>query len=248
MLQGKYALVTGGNRGIGKGIVEDLAKQGANVVFTYRSNAEMADDLVETLKALYPEQQFVAACCDIASEQDIDVLFEQQIDPLEKLDILVSNAGITADGMMITMESEVWNSVITTNLTGSFLLAKKAGYKMLLQREGSIVMISSVAGVYGNAGQTNYAASKAGLIGMAKSLSKELAPRNIRVNVVAPGFIETDMTGYMSDKERKEMKGKIAMKRMGTVDDVANVVTFLASEKAQYVTGQTLVVDGGLVI
>lgn len=248
MLQGKYALVTGGSRGIGKGIVESLAKQGASVLFTYRHNAEMAEDLAQTLKANYPEQQFIAACCDIASEQDIDTLFEQHVEPLEKLDILISSAGITADGMMITMESDTWRSVINTNLTGSFLLAKKAGYKMLLQREGSIVLISSVAGVYGNAGQTNYAASKAGMIGMAKSLSKELAPRNIRVNVVAPGFIETDMTAYMSDKERKEMKGKIAMKRMGSVVDVANAVTFLASENAQYITGQTLVVDGGLVI
>ncbi len=248
MMQGQYALVTGGSRGIGRAIVEEFARQGANVLFTYRSQEGAAQDLKSTLESQFPDQTFMAIQCDASSEQDIEKLCETHLEGVPSLDILVNNAGITRDGLMVTMGSDQWRDVIDTNLTGVFLLTRKVAYKMLLQRKGSIVTISSVAGVYGNAGQTNYSAAKAGLIGMSKSLSKEMAARNIRVNVVAPGFIETDMTAYLSDKDKKDLLTKVGMKKMGQVEDVAQAVSFLASDKAKYITGQTLVVDGGLVI
>jgi 3-oxoacyl-[acyl-carrier protein] reductase len=248
MFSGKNVVVTGGSRGIGKGIVEEFAANGANLLFTYNSNKDAAISVKSDLESSYPNQAFTAVQCDVSQQKNVEKLFDQHIDPLEKVDVLVNNAGITDDGLMIMLNGDQWNSVIQTNLNGCFYLTQKLAFKMVRNKSGNIINISSVAGVYGNAGQCNYAAAKAGLIGMSKSLSKELAPRNIRVNAIAPGYIETDMTQNMSDQDRKGILEKVGLKRMGLVSDIAHMAVFLASEKAQYITGQTLVVDGGLVI
>lgn len=248
MFNNKNVVITGGSRGIGKGLVEAFADKGANVVFTYVSNEVAAFDLKKELDRLYPDQIFTAAQCDASKLANIEALFEQHIDPLDSVDVLINNAGITDDSLAVMMSSESWDRVIQTNLNGCFYLTQKVAFKMLRNKAGNIINISSVAGVYGNAGQANYAASKAGVIGMSKSLSKELAPRNIRVNVIAPGFIETEMTDKMADDVKKDMLTKVSMKRMGQVKDVANAAMFLASENAQYITGQTLLIDGGLAL
>ncbi|MEL6678821.1 MAG: 3-oxoacyl-ACP reductase FabG, partial [Pseudomonadota bacterium] len=200
------------------------------------------------LRARYPDQTFTAVKCDASDPEQVKAFFEEHLDELETLDVLVNNAGITSDGLMATMTQDQWSNVINTNLGGVFNMTQQVLMKLILQRSGAIVNVSSVAGVYGNAGQVNYAAAKSGLIGLTKSLSKELVGRNIRVNALAPGFIDTDMTSDMNDKAKGEILGKIGMKRMGGAEDIANAATFLASDRAAYITGQTLVVDGGLVI
>lgn len=248
MFKGKNIAVTGGSRGIGRAIVCDFAAQGANVWFTYRSNAAASEELVADLSEKFPGQSFTAVQCDAANPEDIDRFYRDHLDGLDHLDALVNNAGVTQDSLAAMMTPEQWSQVINTNLTGVFAMIQKIIMKMILQRSGAIVNVSSVAGVYGNAGQANYAAAKAGLIGLTKSLSKELVGRSIRVNALAPGFIDTDMTKDMGEKARKDVLGKIGMKRMGQAEDIANAATFLASDKAAYITGQTLVVDGGLVL
>ena len=248
MFQGKNIVVSGGSRGIGKAIVEEFAEQGGNVWFTYNSNAQAADDLKSELESRYPDQQFVAMQCDISDQDQVEKVFSSYLDGLDSVDVLINNAGITEDGLIVMMSPEQWCKVIQTNLTGTFYLTQKLAFKMLRQPSSTIINISSVAGVYGNAGQSNYAASKSGLIGMSKSLSKELASRNIRVNAIAPGFIDTDMTAKLSEKDRKELLEKIGLKRMGEASDVAHAAAFLASDKAQYITGQTLIIDGGLAL
>lgn len=248
MFHGKNIVVTGGSRGIGKAVVETCAEQGGNVLFTYLSNEALAVELSEELHARYPGQRFVPVRCDISRLESVQHLVDTHLDDLDAIDVLINNAGIADDAMMIMMAPEQWHKVIQTNLTGVFYLTQKIAYRMLRQKRGNIVTVSSFTGVYGNAGQTNYAAAKAGVIGMSKSLSKELANRNIRINVVAPGFIETDMTASLTDEMRKFYLEKIGLNRMGQASDVANAVAFLASENARYITGQTLVVDGGLVI
>ncbi|SOH94996.1 3-oxoacyl-[acyl-carrier-protein] reductase [Monaibacterium marinum] len=248
MFKGKNVAVTGGSRGIGRAIVAEFASQGADVWFTYRSNDEVARTLTRELAEKYPGQHFTAVRCDAANADDVRAFFDEHLDGLEQLDVLVNNAGITQDGLMAAMTLDQWSSVIDTNLTGVFTMTQQVLMKLMLQRSGAIVNVSSVAGVYGNAGQVNYAAAKSGLIGMTKSLSKEVVSRNIRVNALAPGFIDTDMTSDMTEKAKKDILGKIGMKRMGMAADIANAVTFLASDRAAYITGQTLVVDGGLVL
>lgn len=248
MFEGKNVAVTGGSRGIGRAIVREFAAQGANVWFTYHSNSAAADELAEELRTRFQGQTFTPVKCDSANHEDILRFYNDHLEPLESLDALVNNAGITQDGLAATMTFDQWSSVINTNLTGAFVMIQTIIMKMIMQRSGAIINVSSVAGVYGNAGQANYAAAKAGLIGLTKSLSKELVGRKIRVNALAPGFIDTDMTKDMDEKSRKDVLGKIGMKRMGQAEDIANAATFLASSKASYITGQTLVVDGGLVI
>lgn len=248
MYKDKNIVVTGGSRGIGKAIVEEFAALGANVIFTYKSNEVAAAELRSTLAASYPEQSFISYQCDIGQHHQVEEFYNSQLDPLKTLDVVINNAGITQDGLMMMMTPEQWQNVIQTNLTGAFYLTQMVIFKMVRKKRGAIINISSVAGVYGNAGQCNYAAAKAGMIGMSTSLSKELASRNIRVNVIAPGFIDTDMTDKMSEEEKGKIVEKIGMKRMGQATDVAHAAVFLGSDKAGYITGQTLVVDGGLVI
>lgn len=248
MFKGKNIVVTGGSRGIGRAIVTEFANKGANIWFTYRSNANEANGLVHQLSQDHPDQNFTAVQCDISVSKDVHNFFEDHLDGLEKLDVLVNNAGITQDGLMAVMTQDQWSSVINTNLTGVFTMTQQVLMKLITQRSGAIVNVSSVAGVYGNAGQVNYAAAKSGLIGLTKSLAKELVSRNIRVNALAPGFIETDMTSEMPEQTKKDIISKIGMKRMGNVAEIANATAFLASEQAAYITGQTLIVDGGLVL
>ena len=248
MFQGKNIAVTGGSRGIGRAIVCEFATQGANVWFTYLSNAEAAEALAAEMRAAYPGQTFTPVQCDASRQADIDRFYSEHIEQLDHLDALVNNAGITQDGLAATMTAQQWSSVIDTNLTGVFAMIQKIIMKMVLQRSGAIINVSSVAGVYGNAGQVNYSAAKAGLIGMTKSLAKELVGRKIRVNALAPGFIDTDMTRDMDEAARKDIVGRIGMKRMGRAEEIASAASFLASDRAAYITGQTLVVDGGLVL
>ncbi len=248
MFSGKNVVVTGGNRGIGKGIVEEFAVNGADVLFTYNSDRDAANLVKSNLESHYPGQKFTAVQCDISQQESVEKLFDEHVDQLDSIDVLVNNAGITDDGLMIMLSGNQWDSVIQTNLNGCFYLTQKIAFKMVRNKSGNIINISSVSGVYGNVGQCNYAAAKAGMIGMSKSLSKELSPANIRVNIIAPGYIETDMTQKMSDQDRIKITEKIGLKRIGKVCDIAHMAVFLASEKAQYITGQTFVVDGGLVI
>ncbi|HYE94724.1 MAG TPA: 3-oxoacyl-[acyl-carrier-protein] reductase [Rubricoccaceae bacterium] len=243
-LSGKNALVTGGTRGIGRAIVEALAGAGANVAFTYRSSSETADALKADLEG--KGRQALAIQGDAADPAHAEAAVQAVLDAWGTLDALVLNAGITRDTLMIRMTEEDWDAVLDTNLKGAFHFCKAAYRPMMKQRGGSIVTIASVVGVMGNAGQANYAASKAGLIGFTKSLARELAGRGVRANVVAPGYIATDMTAAMGDKAQEAMQGQIPLGRVGAPEDVAAAVCFLASDAAAYVTGHVLHVDGGL--
>ena len=240
-LSGKTVLVTGGTRGIGRAIVDRAAQAGANVAFTYRSSSDTADALVADLG----EDRALGIQADAASADDAAASVQAVLDKWGAIDGLVVNAGITRDGLMIRMDAQAWQDVIDTNLTGAFHVAKAAYRPMMKQRAGSIVTISSVVGVMGNAGQANYAASKAGLIGFTKSLARELAGRGVRANVVAPGYVETDMTADLGPAAEKLMD-QIPLARLGQPDDIAAAVLFLLSDAAAYVTGQVLCVDGGM--
>jgi 3-oxoacyl-[acyl-carrier protein] reductase len=240
-LSGKTVLVTGGTRGIGRAIVDAAAAAGANVAFTYRSSSDVADALVAELG----DDRALGIQADAASGEDAAAAVQAVLDTWGRIDGLVVNAGITRDGLMIRMDAEAWQAVIDTNLTGAFHVAKAAYRPMMKQRAGSIVTISSVVGVMGNAGQANYAASKAGLIGFTKSLARELAGRGVRANVIAPGYVETDMTADLGPAAEKLM-GQIPLARLGQPNDIAAAVLFLLSDAASYVTGQVLCVDGGM--
>ena len=241
-LSGKTVLVTGGTRGIGRAIVDAASQAGANVAFTYRSSAETAD----ALAAEIGEGRALALQADAASADDAGASVEAVLEKWGAIDGLVVNAGITRDGLMIRMDADAWQQVIDTNLTGAFHVCKAAYRPMMKQRAGSIVTVSSVVGVTGNAGQANYAASKAGLIGFTKSLARELGGRGVRANVVAPGYIETDMTAGLGDAVTESMEGQIPLKRLGQPQDIAAAVLFLLSDAAAYVTGHVLHVDGGM--
>ena len=242
LLEGKTAIVTGGTRGIGRGIVRVLAEHGANVVFTARNPAFEA---VENEVAA-----FGVRAKGFASDASVFAQAEELIDATVKefggVDVLVNNAGITRDALLMRMSEEQWNEVLRVNLTSVFNMTKAVQKIMLKQKHGSIINISSVVGVSGNAGQANYAASKAGIIGFSKSIAKELGARNLRTNVVAPGFIETEMTEKLSDEVRKSWAEQIPLHRAGTPEDVARVVLFLASELSDYVNGQVINVCGGM--
>ncbi|PCI27117.1 MAG: beta-ketoacyl-ACP reductase [SAR324 cluster bacterium] len=242
-LKGSIALVTGGTRGIGKAIVLSLAKAGATVCFTGRS-PEPAATLEAELKSLGAEGRFFQG--DIADFEQSQEMVKSIVKEFGKIDILVNNAGITRDMLFMKMKPADWDQVINTNLTGMFNTCKAVVRPMMKKRYGRIINISSVVGFTGNPGQTNYAASKAGMIGFSKSFAKEVASRNITCNVIAPGFIATEMTDAIPEAEREKLNATIPMQRMGTVDDIANGVLFLASSMASYVTGTTLHINGGM--
>ncbi len=242
--EGKTAIVTGGSRGIGRGIAERLAAGGANVLITYASNAAAAEEVVQALTAMGVKAGAISA--DASDPESAAKIIDAAKELGGTVDILVNNAGITRDNLLIRMKDEEFDAVIATNLRGVYSMMKAVAKPMMKQRYGRIVNISSVVGVYGNAGQVNYAAAKAGVIGMTKSVAKELGSRGITCNAVAPGFIDTDMTAVLPEETREQLKKGIVLGRLGTVEDIAEAVAFLASDKASYVTGQVLEVAGGL--
>ena len=245
LLNNKTALITGGSRGIGRGIVRAFVEQGANVAFTYHSNQQAAIDLVNELSS--DSDRIIKAYQSNASDfQQTQELISKILEDFNGLDILVNNAGITKDNLLLRMEETDFDRVLEVNLKSVFNHTKATLRNFLKQRNGSIIHISSIIGIQGNAGQVNYAASKAGIIGFSKSLAKELGSRNIRSNVIAPGFIETDMTSQLSEQAIKSLTDHIALKRTGKAIDVANTAVFFASELSSYITGQVLVVDGGM--
>ena len=244
LLENKTAIVTGGSRGIGRSICLELAKEGANVVTCYASGAAGAEETVKLCEELGVKAMAIKA--DVANGEEVATMVDKVKAEFGSIDILVNNAGITKDNLMLKMTEDDFEQVIDTNLKGAFLFTKNVSKIMLKQRAGKIINISSVVGVRGNAGQVNYSASKAGLIGMTKSVAKELASRGITCNAVAPGFIETDMTAKLPEAVVDEMKKTIPMKCMGSGEDIANLVAFLASDNARYITGQVICVDGGM--
>jgi 3-oxoacyl-[acyl-carrier protein] reductase len=244
LLSGKTALVTGASKGIGKGIAVKLAEQGANVAFTYLSSVEKGDALEKELAAYGIKAKGYRS--DASDFKQADDLVNQVVADFGTIDILVNNAGITKDGLLMRMTEEQWDSVINTNLKSVFNMTKAVQRPMLKQRSGSIINVSSVVGVKGNAGQANYSASKAGINGFTKSIALELGSRNIRCNAVAPGFIETEMTEVLNPETVKQWRESIPLKRGGTPEDVANVIMFLASDLSAYVSGQIINVCGGM--
>lgn len=243
-LQGKTAIVTGGGRGIGRAICLEFAAQGANVVINYAGNSEAAEKTAADCEALGAKAAIIKA--DVSKAEDVDAIFALAIEEFGKVDILVNNAGVTKDKLIMAMSEEDFDKVVDTNLKGAFLCMKAASKLMMKQRSGRIINMSSVVGVRGNAGQVNYAASKAGIIGMTKSLAKELAGRNVMVNAIAPGFIDTDMTAVLSDKVKEAILGDIPMKKLGKPEDIAKTAAFFAQDEAGYITGQVICVDGGM--
>ena len=243
-LEGKIALVTGASQGLGRAIALKLAANGADVAIIYVGPEEPALETKGGIEAL--GRRAVCYPCDVRDEQAVEATVAQVKKDLGKVDILVNNAGVTRDGLVMMMKEADFDTVIDTNLKGTFLCMKAVSRIMMKQRYGRIVNLSSVVGLRGNAGQVNYAASKAGVVGMTKSLAKELASRGVTVNAVAPGFIETDMTAAMPQAAKDAMMPTIPMQRLGQPEDVARAVAFLASDEAAYVTGQVLAVDGGM--
>ena len=241
---GKTAVVTGGSRGLGRAVCLELAAGGANVVLCYAGNENAANETAAACEAL--GAKVLAVRCDVADSAQVKALMGEALKVFGRIDILVNNAGITRDGLLMMMKETDFDDVINTNLKGAFLCMKAVARTMMKQRYGRIVNLSSVVGLRGNAGQVNYAASKAGVIGMTKSLAKELASRGVTVNAVAPGFIETDMTAAMPEAAKTATLAAIPMGRMGAAEDVAKAVAFLASEEAGYITGQVVAVDGGM--
>jgi len=244
LLERKVAIVTGASRGIGKAIAQQFIAQGAKVAFTYRSSAEAAKALEDELSAGGGTVQGFQS--DAASMTDAERLVKEVVEAFGTVDIVINNAGITDDTLLMRMTEEQWDRVISVNLKSCFNLTKAVMRTMLKARAGSIVNISSVVGVQGNAGQANYAASKAGILGFTKSVALELGSRNIRCNAIAPGFIDTDMTRALADEQRDFLQSQIPLGRLGSPDDVAAAVAFLASDAARYITGETLHVNGGL--
>ena len=246
LLEGKVALVTGGSRGIGRAIALKLAGEGAAVAINYAGNAKAAEEVKASIEAAGGKAMVVQA--DVSSAEAVDAMVEAVGNELGGIDILVNNAGITRDGLLMRMKEADWDAVINTNLKGLFYCTKAVSKLMMKKRSGRIVNMASVVGLTGNAGQANYAAAKSGVIGFSKSMAKELASRGITVNMVAPGYIETDMTAVLSDKVREAMISTVPLARAGQAEDVAGAVLFLVSDCASYVTGQVINVDGGMVM
>ncbi|MFD1735783.1 3-oxoacyl-[acyl-carrier-protein] reductase [Bacillus salitolerans] len=246
MIEGKVALVTGASRGIGKAIALELASKGATVAINYAGSEAKANEVVDEIKSM--GQEAIAIQADVSSSEDVTNMIKTVVDTYGRLDILVNNAGITRDNLLMRMKEEEWDAVINTNLKGVFHCTKGVTRQMMKQRSGKIINIASIVGVSGNPGQANYVAAKAGVIGLTKTTAKELASRNINVNVVAPGFITTDMTDELPEDVKNEMLKQIPLARFGEPTDIAKVVSFLASDDSKYMTGQTLHVDGGMVM
>jgi 3-oxoacyl-[acyl-carrier protein] reductase len=242
----KVALITGGTRGIGKAIALELAANGINIVINYRAESADMANLKKQIEENKVECFFVKA--DISKFEECEKMVEQIMNKFGRIDILVNNAGITKDTLLMRMKKEDFEEVININLNGTFNCTRNVIPHMVKQRSGRIINVSSVVGVAGNAGQTNYSASKAGIIGFTKSLAREVASRNILVNAIAPGFIETNMTNVLSDNVKENILNQIPLKRMGTSEEVARVVKFLTSEDSSYITGQVIHIDGGMVM
>ncbi|MEC2077014.1 3-oxoacyl-[acyl-carrier-protein] reductase [Metabacillus fastidiosus] len=240
----RVALVTGASRGIGRAIAIDLAKQGINVAVNFSGNEAKANEVVDEIKALGADAFAIKA--DVSNGDDVQAMVKEVISRFGSLDILVNNAGITRDNLLMRMKDSEWDDVINTNLKGVFLCTKAVTRQMMKQRSGRIINITSIVGASGNAGQANYVAAKAGVIGLTKTTAKELAARNITVNAVAPGFIATDMTDELTEDVKASLLTQIPLAALGDPDDIANAVTFLASERSSYITGQTIHVNGGM--
>jgi len=246
LLQNKVALITGASRGIGRQIAMVFAEEGAQTILTARST-----ELLESLKQEIVQKKLKVPffmSMDVTKEESVQQVVDKALDKYEGIDILVNNAGVTRDGLLVRMTESDWNDVLNTNLKGAFFVTKAVAKIMMRRRAGRIINVASVVGMTGNPGQANYAASKAGLIALTKSVAKELASRNILVNAIAPGFIDTEMTKDLPESVKQEVLRVIPMKRFGTVDDVAQVALYLASDQSRYVTGQVITVDGGMVM
>jgi 3-oxoacyl-[acyl-carrier protein] reductase len=248
LLNDKKVLITGGSRGIGAGLVRAVLQEGAEAAFFFRRSAEAAETLCKEMSDLYPDQRCLAIQCDVADTHGMQEAVRNVTLELGGINVLVNNAGLSRDAAFARMAREQWDEVIDTNLGSMFNVTQPLTLQFVKQRSGSIINMTSAAGVYGSSGQANYAASKAGIIGFTKALSKEIAEFGVRVNAVAPGFIETDMIAIMPEERLKHMRSRIPAGRLGTLSDVAHVVCFLASDKAAYITGQVIQVDGGLTL
>lgn len=246
MEERKVVFVTGGSRGIGKAIALKYAQNGYNVVINYVSDKTNVEELKKKFEELKVECLIEKA--DVSKSEEVEQIVKKTIEKFKKIDVLINNAGITRDGLLMRMKEEDFDKVIEINLKGTFLVTKSVIPYMLKKRDGKIINLASVVGVTGNAGQCNYSASKAGIIGFTKSIAKELASRNIRANAIAPGFIDTDMTSVLSDEVKDSIKAQIPMKRMGTAQEIANVAYFLGCEESSYITGQVINIDGGMVM
>ena len=246
MEERKVAFITGGSRGIGKEVTTKFAENGYNIVINYVSDKTDVEALRKEWEAKGVEALILKA--DVTKAEEVENVVKTAVDTFGKIDVLVNNAGITRDNLLMRMSEEEFDKVIETNLKGTFVVTKAVTKYMMKKRSGSIVNLSSVVGVVGNAGQCNYSASKAGVIGFTKSVAKELSSRNIRANAVAPGFIETDMTAVLSDAVKENIHNQIPLKRMGSAKEVANLVYFLGSDESSYITGQVINVDGGMVM
>ncbi len=246
MEEKKTVLITGGTRGIGKETAKIYAKKGYNLVLNYVSDKTNVEEIRKQMSELGSEVLIVKA--DVSKADEVDKMIEQAIEKFKKIDVLVNNAGITKDGLLLRMSEEDFDKVVEINLKGTYLVTKAVIKYMMKQKQGSIINLTSVVGVTGNAGQCNYAASKAGVIGFTKSVAKEVASRQIRVNAVAPGFIKTDMTEVLQDDIKEKINEQIPLKRMGEASEVAKLIYFLGSEDSSYITGQVINVDGGMVI
>ena len=245
MLEKKTALVTGAGKGIGRAIAFALAKMGVLVIVNYRGSKEQAEETVQKIREMGQEAEVYP--CDVSDFQAVETMMKTIVSKYGRLDILVNNAGITKDGLILKMSEEDFDKVVDTNLKGTFHTIRHASRQMIRQRSGRIINISSVSGILGNPGQANYAAAKAGIIGLTKTMAKELGSRGITVNAIAPGFIETDMTAVLSESVQQNIQAQIPLGHFGKPEDVAAAAAFLASEEAGYITGQVLCVDGGMV-